>query len=206
MKQLDKPISVELNAIVIYEEELRDLFALLNEHCAGIKLTANKVFQFDDVDELIQKFSPHRIKELTISSAKPYINIELHTLWARVYVESSTPAMVGLSHQCMTILKRHSLVYGILCSYKFFWTIVLVEAVFGSILKGEWSPFLKWVYYPYIFWILFVRMTRHSLIYARKSDSIDSFLIRNKDKLIVDAIIGIVGIVIGIILKSYFLK
>ena len=202
MKKLDKSISTDLDALVIYEEELRELFTLLNENCKGVRLKVDNL-QFDNVDELVKHFAPNRIKQLEISTVEPYISIELYNLRARIYAGSSAPAVEGLYHKCKTILRRRSKIYGILCSFRIFWTYLIIETIFGSIVKGEWSPYLKAVFFPYGCWIFFVRMTRHSLIYARKSDSVESFWLRNKDTLIVEAIVGLVGFVLGVIVQHY---
>jgi hypothetical protein len=205
MKKLDKSISADLDALVIYEEELRDIFNLLIENCKGVKFTSGDL-QFDNVDELIKNYSPNRIKELEISTVEPYISIELKKLWARIYAGSSAPAVEGLYHKCITILRRRSKAYGVLCSYRVFWTFTVVEYMFASIFKGPWSLCFGAIYTPYFFWTMFVHMTRHSLIYSRKADSFESFLIRNKDKLIVDTFVGFIGIVIGILIQRFILK
>ena len=53
---------------------------------------------------------------------------------------------------------------------------------------------------------VFNAMQRRSRIYARKADSVESFVLRNKDDLVKAAITGLVGVVVGILVQRYVLK
>jgi hypothetical protein len=95
-------------------------------------------------------------------------------------------------------------VYGVLCSYPVLITSYIISKIGFHFANREWTLIIATVYLLYGLWVFFVRLTRNSLIYARNADSLESFFIRNKDKLLTDAIKAVIGIVFGILIQRYF--
>ncbi len=205
MNRLDRAIHRDLNALVLFEDDLRSLFSVLKEHCEDVRIITDDC-QFADVDELISHFGPKRIKKLEIEADSPYIRIQLTDLSAQVSVASSQLASEGLFHKCVSILESHSHFYGRLCSYPVFLTVLIAHALFSRIAKDVLEPYLTIIYVSYSAWVIFIRVSRHSRIYLYKADNWDGFWIRNKDKLVLSAISGAVGFALGLIASKLGLK
>ena len=212
MKELSQSISADLNPLVLYEEDLRELFALLKENCTKVTIKVGNL-EFDEINELISHFAPNRIWDLEIFATNPLLQIDFKTpsllifltkQRARLYVDPNTPAFEGLYHKCLTILKRRSKVYGVLCSLPLYCVSTVIFLPLFIYVSNECRLSLASVYFLYEAWVLFVYFTRHSLIYARKADTLESFFLRNKDHLFLDVIKTLVGLLIGLVLQRYF--
>jgi hypothetical protein len=198
MKKLATGGHIELKAVVVYEDELRELSSLLRENCKALSIEAEDDLQFDNIEELITHYSPN------ITTQEPYMAINFWKVLTRVYAESSIPAVEGLRYQCIKILTRRGKARRFLCSSGVWWTtcaIVFVASHFP--IKLEWNLILVVFWLPYAAWVCLTWLTRHSLVYARKADSFDSFFQRNKDKLILQGLTAFVSIIIGILVRPY---
>jgi hypothetical protein len=203
VKKLNEYKLTELDALVLYEEDLRELFALLKEHSSDVKARVDNL-EFDNIEELISKFAPKRIKQLNIQTASPSIIIMLNKVLARIETVITTPADLGLHHQCITIIKRSKRFCGILWSYRVLIPTLFIFSVFTNFLPKEERLPLQIVFYICFTWAFYIHMTRYSLMFCRQADSLETFFLRNKDRLFLDAIKTVVGFLIGLVLQRYF--
>jgi len=202
MKKLNKPLSKEFSPVKIYLDDLESIEELFPKRKRDYKIETEK-FEFSNVGELNQKLQNEVITNLKIYSSDPYINVEFHKMWARLYVGSNDNTVAGVFYKLEQIIssctRRPSFLYShytLLIGY-FLFTVIKVLS------KGSTYQIVSFLNYGFLIWalwVIYIRLSKHSEIILSKRHDFQSFLIRNKDQIVVggiSAILGVIGTIIA---------
>lgn len=84
MKQIRDSISVDLNPLTIYEDELLEIHAFLKKTCSG-KITIKSCgYELDTVSE-INELPNSKAHDFHFHSEQPYLSIDLSSHSSRIY-------------------------------------------------------------------------------------------------------------------------
>jgi hypothetical protein len=198
MKRLSRSLSKSYPPVVIHLNDLEELEKLLTDEGCEVKFETVDA-SYDSVAELNQHVQTFRIKELEIEARKPYLTIQLHQMWARLYVSADTTAHLGVFHKADEFFKRHLLWPPYLYSGPIWWAAWIIYEVSVTFHK-----------FPFVFrtcvlsafgiwgvWLTYVRFTRHSLVLRERAPQ-QPFWFRNRDALRLAMVSGLMGAILGI--------
>lgn len=197
MKRVDQALRKELPPLIVWTEELTELETLLRENCEELVIQSGAM-QYDSVSELIQNVGQKVLNELEITTRVPRLRIKLDRMGGQVFGNSSGILVTGLVTKCFEILTRHSRVRKFLGSFKTLITFGILHLVLTSprVSSPPASHLFMAAYLSYSlsFFSIYARRCKINLW---PSDSFTAFWLRNRDNLIVGAITGILGFVLG---------
>jgi hypothetical protein len=104
MKKLDIPRTKNYGPLIIWANDLFDLFSELKDY-KNLEFVADNV-QFDSIEEFVQESRGRKPSVVKIKSYEPYLIIELFPSSAKLYVSSSQPLESGLFLKVDLILSR----------------------------------------------------------------------------------------------------
>lgn len=137
MEEHDFGLREDIETVVLFQQDLRELVKCFGEDGAPIRLQSGK-YTYDDVDELISHAKDNRISELELSCDDPYRKIRLSTYSCKIYFAKRSE----LFYRCTNILKRKSkLRYLITRDWTLFFG-ALVIASLAALIKEVWGALL----------------------------------------------------------------
>ena len=86
MERLDTSRSKEYGPLVIWANDLVELFSVLKD-CKDLEFVVDDV-KYDSIDEFIQENRGRKPSEVKIKVREPYLTIDLYPRWAKLYVSS----------------------------------------------------------------------------------------------------------------------
>jgi hypothetical protein len=206
MKKVNQPLSRSFNALVLFEEDLREIVAILNDDSNQLKLVVSD-YQYDSLDELLKEKGPNRINNLLITTANPYFYIKFDYMDAYVYCSENTPILRGMFYEIIEVLIKRNKFVNLVNS---FWLFIAVAITLNSYtffsrsnnLAIEIHLFLL-IYLLYILYIMWGNKVR---IFLTLSESFESFTYRNRDAIFMQFFSGVIGFGLGYLLKWYLGK
>lgn len=117
MKKKEKSKRKEyLLPIQIYFEDLKKIEETLNEHTKQLTITTDE-YEFENLDELYEKFKGTKLESLNIRSSSPHTKVEFDKFSASIYIGSSDTISCGIYHKIDKILSNRK--HGISWIYNF---------------------------------------------------------------------------------------
>ena len=200
MEKLDTSISKEYGPLVIWADDLIELFSELQVVCKDLKFVADDV-KYDSIEEFTQESRGRKPTKVKIEVREPYLIIDLNTYSARLYISSSELLASGLFHKVDIILSR--------CERKprlFFSSAWLLGSVLIIPNLFHLAP-LKPFQYLYILvimvaflWMLFVcyiRLRKFSTVLPIRQEDSPSFIKRNIDSISIAMLSALFGAILG---------
>ena len=199
MKKLDKSRSKDYGPLVIWANDLIELFSELASH-DGFSFVVDDV-KFDSVEEFITESRGRRPSVVKIKVNDPYMTIDLDLFSARLYVSSSQLLASGLFLRIDSILSR--------CERKprFFFSTWWPIASVWTLPNIFYLPFLKSFEYLQILasvltlaWLLvagYINLRKHSSVIPAHQEDMPSFFKRNSDGIVIAVISALLGAVGG---------
>jgi hypothetical protein len=215
MEKLRQSITKDLPIILIYLDELKEIWELLEAQ----KKENNKVeiktkeHQFENIEEL--KNLPYdKIHNLEITLHNPYLAISLSNQSTRIYASTDTSEIVGLVVKINNILlkgKRSlvNFIFNSIFTIFFGFVISIIPWVFrkqsmSNIALTAGCLILLYVIFHIISFR--VEMKQHSTIVLSYRKQKKSFWCENKNKILLIIISAIAGAIFGIIGQIIFKK
>jgi len=207
MRKLNRnnPQCKKYGPAVLWADDLRDMIDAL-KGCENILFVADEV-QYDSVDEFVSESRGRTARNVSISTEKPNINLDLdgmRTSLSVLSVSISKDELVslGLFKKLDDLLSR--------CErrprwlYKFYTGPLIVFGGIGaSRIPGipEWlSLTIYFATLPVVVWVVFVTeiaLRRHSFVRPFFRGDAPGFFRRNKDSIIVAVISALIGSIFG---------
>jgi hypothetical protein len=186
MERLDKPQSKDYGPLVIWADDLAEIFSALKT-CSESELIADDV-KFDSVEEFVKESRGRNPRTVKIAARDPYLTVELGQRWARLYGSSSDLLPSGLFLKLDAILSR--------CERKpkFFYRYLWVMGctwLFPNIFTlppfrphgqlGLWAAGLTFLWWLYV---VFIHLWRCSIVRPLHREARPSFIRRNVDAIV----------------------
>lgn len=206
MKKIDKSLSKDYLPVKLYLDDLEQIDEIMKEASTSLSFETED-FKFDSIEELKNNLKKAQINELHVKSSSPYITIDFTRMWARVYVSSSETSSAGIFFRLDQIISNRTRILKWLYSFYFIWvtniSVWLISGTFGlTFISSRMNPYtsitLTALSSMWLFWVLFIRLRSHSIIFLTHRGSEKPFLQRNKDNLILAIISAILGAILGI--------
>lgn len=197
MKKLDQSISQEYLPVKLHLNDLVEMQQILRESTKNYKLQSSG-YIYDSIEELASNIGKHELFELEISSSEPYARIEFTRMWAKLYVGSSKLDSAGLFHNLHRILAKSRRRLWIMYSYYTVWGLNILSFA-ATYVQSPWRSVFSFSALTMVFWVLFIRLRRHSTIILVSRDVPVTFWSRNKDEIIIALISAIMGAILGIL-------
>jgi len=146
------------------------------------------------------------VTEVKISTYEPYITVELHQKWARIYVSSSSSLASGLFHKIDLILCKCERKPRFLYQYWWVWGCsVVITNIFLLPPMKPYSDLSVWAYALVSSWIIyavFINLWRFSLIHSIYHEDSPSFIRRNIDAIVISVVSALIGAVVGVVVTK----
>lgn len=201
--------------LILWREDLEELMSVLSRRNGAVEIVKGD-YIFDTLDELAAHVGSRDQTNLTISSSKPYAQIELQPSASRVFVMAED-ATSSIFYEIDTVLTSRQRRIPLLYSYSAVNTIstavILLSFFAGWSVSHAGMPgyfsLIPLLLVGWTVWVLFVRLKRNSVIRLERRVDRKSFFQRKKDELalmIISALIGAGLGVAGTMLAGYFHK
>jgi hypothetical protein len=205
MKKKATPLSKQYYPLILWADDLNDIWNILNARTKSIKIESEENI-FDTIEEYIRHFSPRPQTYLQITSADPYVSIDLTNMAARLYADENAKDSSGIFYEIDRILRsaQRRFYFG----YSFIFTsfligLIWVSNLFPPIRFASHQFDIRLVIVPLTFiwvsWVSFIQLKRFSKIRLERRASAISFLQRNSDQLVVGVIAAVIGALAGIV-------
>jgi hypothetical protein len=199
MEKLDKSLSKKYAPLVIWANDLFDIFSELKD-CKKIEFIADDT-KFDSIEEFIQVNRGQKPSVVKITTHEPYLTIDLYPHSAQLYVSSSQLIPSGLFLKVDSILSR--------CERKphFFFSsnwpagsAVIIPSLFYLPLFKPIAYLQIWTYillFIWMFFIMYLHLWKFSTVHAVYQEDRPSFLKRNADTIVIAVISALIGAIFG---------
>jgi hypothetical protein len=201
MKKLDQSISQSYLPIKLYLDDLLEVQRILRESSKDMQLKSSG-YSFDSIEEMASTLGKQEVFELEMHSSSPDSRIEFTRLWAKVYVASSAITSAGMFHSIDHVIAKSRRPLSFIYSFYTIWGINIFSIVSTPLAKLFELPFINNLSlggFVVLFWVLFVRLRRHSTIVLTPRNASRTFWSRNKDEIIIALISATVGALLGIL-------
>jgi|GEM_PF-4265298 hypothetical protein len=201
MKRINEPLLRKYSPIRVFVDQLEAIEELLLVEKSGYKIVS-KSLEFSNVKELCKKYENESITDLKISSSSPYVTLELHKLWTRLYVGSNNNLGAGLFYKLDRIILTTTRKPSFLYSDYTLWVGYIGFFVFRLLLHGVISQIVLYFYCLFLawtVWVFYIRLFKHSEIVLSKRHDVKGFLKRNGDQIIVNLVTATVSAALGVL-------
>lgn len=205
MEKLKKNISKEYLPVKIYIDDLEKVVAVLDDNSIKYSIETD-FYKYDSLAELVNSSTDRNTKNLKIQTANPYMTIEFHKMWAKVYVSVDDMLTTGLFHKIDEIINQSRRLIPFFYSYYFVWLVNILLPIESALINRDGKLFPEYFDTTlYILWILwlaratYIRLVKHSSIQLIKKEHVSSFFQRKRDDLILALLSALVGAILGVI-------
>lgn len=205
MEKLKKHICKEYLPVKIYVDDLEKIVAVLDDNSIKYSLETDN-YKYDSLTELINATADRKTKNLKIQTSNPYMTIEFHKMWAKIYVSVDDMLTTGLFHKIDEIINQSRRLIPFFYSYSFVWLVNILLPIESALLNRDGKLFPEYIdttlYILWVFWLAratYIRLVKHSSIQLIKKEHVSSFLQRKRDDLILALLSALVGAILGII-------
>lgn len=199
MKKLDKSRSKVYGPIVVWADDLFDLFSELKDF-SDFELVADDI-KFDSIEEFIQESRGNKPSELKIKVRDPYLTIELDSHSARLYVASSQLLASGLFLKIDSILskceRRPRFIFS--SAWSFGGALIAPNIFYLEPFK-QYSSLQVFAFAFAFSWMLlvgYIRLRHFSTVVPLRKDARPGFIKRNADGIVIATISALLGAVGG---------
>lgn len=203
MEKINKSLSKVFLPLVVYREDLEKLVDVLSATGNDVKINVDD-YSYESISELIEHRGLQQYNSMEIQSRNPYCNIKLCPLSAELYVSgddscSSSGVFYQLDKILMSCLRKPSFAY----SYYTIWAINIGFPVgwsfFESVINNNFLlDIFYFIPFVWVFYVLFIRLKKHSTITLVKQSEASNFFKRNKDQIL----LLIFGTIFGILVSK----
>lgn len=205
MEKLKKHISKEYLPVKIYIDDLEKIVAVLDDNSIKYSIETD-FYKYDNLTELIKYSTDKAHKNLKIQTSNPYMTIEFHKMWAKIYVSVDDMLTTGLFHKIDEIINQSRRLIPFFYSYYFVWIVNILLPIENALINRDGKLFHEYIDTTlYILWILwlarttYIRLVKHSSIQLIKKEHVSSFFQRKRDDLILALLSALVGAILGVI-------
>lgn len=193
-------------------DALEEIFEVLSEACKEVYIETDD-FKFSSASELVNKYKLAPPSSLKISSSNPYCYVELNSLWAELYIGSSTNEESGIFYKINEILLRSQRRPKIAYSYYFVYLVPnCISFAFYFLAKDAFSVTSLIAIHSPVFawsiWIIYIRLKKHTKIVLESSINKKNFFTRHADQIILGTIVAIITTIVNFagdgLVKKFF--
>jgi hypothetical protein len=207
MERVKKTYSKEYSMLRLVPSDVAEIVDFVSEQSNEIEIEADG-WKLEQASE-IREVKTDKIRNLSIRTLKPYIDIDLGKHLARLYVSSNDETKtIGIGAKIDFILSRRRSSLGALASTTLIVvliTIICLCAVLNFLVPKHsmWVistlSLASFALLTGCFMIKCFYLSRHCVVYIDENPpSLINFLKRNKDKIIVGIFTSVIGATLGV--------
>lgn len=217
MQDLESSISIRMSFVKIYLNDIREIIKILDElRPSGMTLQAEKKsFSLEEIKDLKKE----RISELKIIShhIEDYydITINFDKFETEIYCHRKTNEIFGICKKIEDYLKKKKRFFDFIARNNI--TAVLsgaatpIIAIMSGFSFGNRNLSIRFIIIYFLVFVLFVfslylSFGYKNIIILKEKEECKNWLIKNKDQLIMQTLVGILLIVFGILIGNFFNK
>ncbi len=195
---MNKTLSKNYLTARLFLDDLKSIEELIGNN-QSYKIEAGD-YEFKDVEELKNKHSNQKLNNVKISAHNPYITIEFHKMWVKLYCGSDDTGSAGLFYKLDSIISSSSRRFSFIYSYYSIWIVNI--AIFlipkSSLIYSNKLIFnsLTPIFVLWIAWVSYIRLLCSGEVILSGKGDVKNFFERNRDQIIVGIITGIVVAII----------
>jgi len=202
MKKINKTLSKSYITARLFLDDLKSIEELIgNKRSYSIE---TEDYEFKNIEELKNKYNNQKLNKVKISAHDPYITIEFHKMWVKLYCGSDDTESAGLFYKLDSIISSSSRKPNFVYSYYSIWfiNIILFLIPRTSVIYNNNLIFgiISAIFILWILWVGYVRLLNSSEVILSEKGDVKNYFSRNKDTL-TSAIIS--GLVVAILI-AYF--
>jgi hypothetical protein len=208
MKELRPSIRKNLPPLKLYLEDIEFLVKRLESISSRITIKTD-THEFENISEF-SNTQKEALRKLQILSRDPYLIVELNQLSASLYLSEDRPDARGVFEQIKSHLqKRRKFFTAIFFSPIFFIPSIafclLVAPLISRFVPSSFQLFalLAWLFL-YVCagcLFLFLHNRRYNIIIPKRRSDAPSFWERNWEKIVIGVLTGLLGLLIGWLIK-----
>ncbi|MEO9474221.1 MAG: hypothetical protein ABJG41_01760 [Cyclobacteriaceae bacterium] len=205
MEKISEHLGKDFSMVRLYRDDLRHLESILTQTSDEVTWTTGN-YKFESLQELLDNYKKNEIKELLINSRLPWTTIELRHYRSSISVISNEPKDEGIFSQLCKVIEPTEQKFQFLFSFKTYWIVLITYFIAKYAFDFEVHPALHGSFLTFLVslpiygsWIKSRRNTLIKLI-ERHEDS--NFWNRNKDKVILLLIGGLIGAAITFLIDQ----
>jgi hypothetical protein len=201
----DKIQQVRIKPVRLFLDDISRLAEIMGEVSADVKIVADE-YELKDVDELA-KLGLDTVEHLVISSDNPAITLEFSPFSASLSCSDKVPRRIQTNLRSFLQSRQRKLAWlfrntvpAILAGFSFTLALIGINrgvrlVIFGSILLFVLSVLWAW-------WGFRSYFQHYSLIVLKPRADQSSFMLRNRDSMVISAFFTMVGIAIPFIVSA----
>lgn len=194
MKKINKTLSKSYITARVFLDDLKTIEELIKDH-QGYNIEAGD-YEFKNVEELRNKYNNQKLNKVKISAHNPYITIEFHKMWVKLYCGSDDIESAGLFYKLDSIISSSSRKPSFIYSYYSIWfiNIVLFLIPRSSVIYNNNLIFeiISPIFILWIFWVGYVRLLNSGEVVLSEKGDVKNYFSRNKDTITTAIISGLV--------------
>lgn len=196
MEKLDSSLSKNYGPLVIWADDLADVFAELQQHGQRCEFVADNV-RYDSVEEFIQECRGRKSSEVSLSCREPYVSIDLASWRASISTRSRKLLAAGLYHRIDAILSRCERKPRFLFRVREAFVGLLAFLVFDKITGHSitWLDFLGAVVWLWNLIAMFYVFFRSACIYPVYKRDRPNFIKRTAEPILVAVLAAVASAV-----------
>lgn len=205
MIEMDKIQQERIKPVRLFVDDIARLTGIMGEVSADVKIIADE-YELKDADELA-KLGLDTVDHLVISAENPAITLEFNPFSASLSCSDKVPRRIQTNLRNFLASRRRKLAWlfrntvpAILAGFTFTLALIGINrgvrlVIFGSILLFALSVLWAW-------WGFRSYFRHYSLIVLKPRADQSSFMLRNRDSLVITAFSTVIGLVVPFIVSA----
>lgn len=214
MEKLPQPISTELPSAILYRDELERMAGIIRDGCEELSIEIPGA-RYTTIAELLDSRPANQpLHQLRLIGHRPYLTVEFHRMWLRLYTSDDSGKARGLYEQVKDVLTRSKRtvqpnlrVMGLNAALLgIAWGATTEAYLVGLTTMAAICAIIGIASAGFSVWLFQTGNKAWSTIYPVARHQAPSFLTRRKDELIFAIVVAILSSLITVVITNWVQK